>query len=82
MNSMEQEDYLESAENRLEYVVDDIINKSSSDDRMIALIDFRDCGASIHFVFFVYGYTCAHVRNPQVVPRGSTMPDGGKLGGY
>ena len=39
MNSMEQEDYLESAENRLEYVVDDIINKSSSDDRMIALIE-------------------------------------------
>ena len=39
MNSMEQEDYLGSTENRLEYVVDDIINKSSSDDRMIALIE-------------------------------------------
>jgi len=36
---MEQEEYLESAENRLEYVVDDIINQSTADDRMIALLD-------------------------------------------
>ena len=36
---MEQEEYLESAENRLEYVVDDIINKSSADDRMVALLE-------------------------------------------
>ena len=36
---MEQEEYLESAENRLEYVVDDIINKSSADDRMMSLLE-------------------------------------------
>ena len=36
---MEQEEYLESAENRLEYVVDDIINKTTADDRMIALLE-------------------------------------------
>lgn len=36
---MEQEEYLESAENRLEYVVDDIINKSNADDRMISLLE-------------------------------------------
>ena len=36
---MEQEEYLESAENRLEYVVDDIINKSTADDRMMSLLE-------------------------------------------
>jgi len=36
---MEQEEYLENAENRLEYVVDDIINKSNADDRMISLLE-------------------------------------------
>ena len=36
MNSMEQEDYLESAENRLEYVVDDIINQSKPNQQLIA----------------------------------------------
>ncbi len=36
---MEQEEYLESAGNRLEYVVDDIINKSNADDRMISLLE-------------------------------------------
>ena len=36
---MEQEEYLENAENRLEYVVDDIINKTTADDRMIALLE-------------------------------------------
>ena len=36
---MEQEEYLESAENRLEYVVDDIINKTTADDRMLALLE-------------------------------------------
>ena len=36
---MEQEEYLESAENRLEYVVDEIINKRTADDRMIALLE-------------------------------------------
>lgn len=36
---MEQEEYLENAENRLEYVVDDIINKPTADDRMLALLE-------------------------------------------
>ena len=36
---MEQEEYLESAKNRLEYIVDDIINRPNADDRMIALLD-------------------------------------------
>ena len=36
---MDQEEYLESAENRLEYIVDDIINKSTADDRMISLLE-------------------------------------------
>jgi hypothetical protein len=36
---MEQEEYLESDTNRLEYVVDDIINLPDADDRMLALTE-------------------------------------------
>lgn len=36
---MEQEEYLGSDTNRLEYVVDDIINQPNADDRMLALIE-------------------------------------------
>ena len=36
---MEQEEYLGSDTNRLEYVVDDIINQPTADDRMLALIE-------------------------------------------
>ena len=35
---MEQEEYLESETNRLEYIVDDIINEMTPDDRMLALM--------------------------------------------
>ena len=36
---MEQEDYLKSDTNRLEYFVDDIISKSDADERMLALTE-------------------------------------------
>lgn len=36
---MEQEEYLESETNRLEHVVDDIINLPDADDRMLALTE-------------------------------------------
>ena len=35
---MEQEEYLKNDTNRLEYVVDDIINELTPDDRMLALL--------------------------------------------
>ena len=35
---MEQEEYLKTDTNRLEYVVDDIINQLTPDDRMLALL--------------------------------------------
>ena len=36
---MDQEEYLESANNRFEYIVDDIISESSADDRMQKILE-------------------------------------------
>ena len=36
---MEQEEYLENANNRFEYIVDDIISESSADDRMQKILE-------------------------------------------
>ena len=36
---MDQEEYLENANNRFEYIVDDIISESSADDRMQKILE-------------------------------------------
>ena len=36
---MDQEEYLESANNRFEYIVDDIISEPSADDRMQKILE-------------------------------------------
>ena len=36
---MDQEEYLENANNRFEYIVDDIINLESADERMMAVME-------------------------------------------
>ena len=56
---MDQEEYLESANNRFEYIVDDIISESSADDRMQKILEVAtdvevipDVG---RYYTFVYG---------------------------
>ena len=39
MNSMEQEEYLESQTNRIRPVADEIKQEKTADDRMVALLD-------------------------------------------
>ena len=56
---MDQEEYLENANNRFEYIVDDIISESSADDRMQKILEVAtdvevipDVG---RYYTFVYG---------------------------
>ena len=56
---MDQEEYLESANNRFEYIVDDIISESSADDRMQKIMEVAtdveiipDVGRYYTFIYF------------------------------
>tara|TARA_R110002020_G_scaffold9710_10_gene38074 strand:+ start:1682 stop:2059 length:378 start_codon:yes stop_codon:yes gene_type:complete len=66
---MEQEEYLENAENRLEYVVDDIINKTTADDRMIALLEVLEETEVVpdvgRYYTFVYAPKTPRIRYDQ-----------------
>ena len=66
---MEQEEYLERDENRLEYVVDDIINKTTADDRMIALLEVLEETEVVpdvgRYYTFVYAPKTPRIRYDQ-----------------
>ena len=67
---MEQEEYLETTENRLEHVVSDIIARNDADDRMMAIMEtLNDTVVTVpdigRFYTFIYDPKTPRIRYDQ-----------------